>query len=134
MYSYDIYIMENSNDNKISRKGIFTKANQFKKEREDVIVKLNDILNIKGDKTYFWLDEIDETKKKAIDEIGKDIRKYFVTAQWSYYKNIEVKDRHMSLVKSIFRDMGYNVTQNIQYRSKNLEKTSRTKISIEKQQ
>ncbi len=85
-----------------------TKKELYKNEREDIIKTLNDMFNINSKNNIICPDNFTDEQKGQIDELSKDVKLYFKCGSWAYY-NGEIKNTHMSLIKSIYKDMGYDV-------------------------
>lgn len=108
---------------------------KFKKEREIIINKLNDILKITSNCGYFWIDDMTELQKLAIDELVPEIKKFFVYGTWLYFKkNKKLENKYVSLIKCIYKDMNYQITQNSNILVENGKKVKKRKICIEKPQ
>ena len=43
---------------------------------------------------------------KAIEDLDVDIKKYFLTSNWSVFKPKAIKRRYFSVLKYILKDMG----------------------------
>lgn len=99
---------ENSVDIKDKKRKRSTKKELYKEEREEIIKKLNKILNIEEEKNYVYLYDIenDDKIKKEIDELSEEVKKYFKTGNWNYYimKNKNKNPLRISLVRALYRD------------------------------
>jgi len=91
----------------------------FKNERENIISKLNNILEIHGDMCCISIDNIDNDKIKKIVELVPDIQKFFVYGRWTYFTSTDSDNGHIALLKSVYKDMNYKVKQMISYETKN---------------
>jgi hypothetical protein len=78
-------------------------------ERNDILQKLLNILEISDTNKTFSLKNLDEneTKQKLIIELESDIKKYFLCSRWTYFsnKNREFKRSYLSLIKAIMKDL-----------------------------
>lgn len=111
-----------------------TKKDLYKKEQEDILNKINTILGINKDNNTIYLYDIenDETKKAQILALSEDVKKYFRTSNWAFYKDEECKDNHVLLCKSIYKDMGYQIISKAIDITRNNEKIRTTKYIIGK--
>ena len=80
---------------------------QFKEERQNILTKLLDILEINDKNKIFSLHDLDINidKQNAILNLEKDIKKYFVCSKWSYFnqKTKGFKRNYLSLIKSVLK-------------------------------
>ncbi len=119
MSNNNIIIQDESNNNeetKIKRtRNRLTKKQQFVKEREDLINKLNNILGISDKNNTFYLYDVENSQeiKDKIKEIVEDVKKYFKCGTWYYFtagnSGEEVTD--ISLIRAIYRDNDYTLTK-----------------------
>lgn len=88
-----------------------TKKEFYKKERQDILDKINNIIGITKDNNIFYLYDIENNmdKKKEIFDLAHDIKKYFKTGSWAVFNREISKDNHVLLIKSVFKDMEYQV-------------------------
>jgi hypothetical protein len=107
------------------------KKNMFVNERNEVIAKLNQIVGIK-DVGHFDLDNIDEIKQKKITNLDTDVKKYFVCSSWTYFKDYDMDKPFLSLLKNIYKSMGYKVIQMATTKKENGILKRYIRISIEK--
>jgi hypothetical protein len=103
----------------------------FVDERNDVLKKINEIVGIK-DVGYFDLDDIDETKQKKIMRMDTRVKKYFVCSSWTYFKDCDMDKPFLSLLKNIYKSMGYKVVQMATTKKENGILKRHIRISIEK--
>ena len=85
------------------------KINKYTIERNDILHKLFNILEISDTNKTFSLKKLDEdeTKQKLIIDLESDIKKYFLYSRWTYFsnKNREFKRSYLSLIKAIMKDL-----------------------------
>jgi hypothetical protein len=84
----------------------------FKKERNEVLNKLNKILGITEDNDKFYLWDVDNNTdiQKGILDLKTDVEKYFRCSGWSFYSKKVGEDRkYMSLMRSIYKDFKYEL-------------------------
>ncbi len=81
---------------------------KYKDQQKDILIKIFNILNItkENNEIKTHLIDYDENKQKLILELDNDIKLYFKTSAWPAYKNLNTERRYLSLVKSIFKEMG----------------------------
>jgi hypothetical protein len=103
----------------ITNKNSKTKNVLFKKEQQEVANKLHIILGITDTNNSFILDDLksNEEQQKQIIELEGDVKKYFKYASWPYFKKT-VDNRYLSLMRSIYKNTGYNITYKITSRNK----------------
>ena len=104
-------IIEEYNDNTFSKKlykNRSTKKELYRKERENIIKKMNKILCIDETKNYVYLYDIENNEiiKNRINELSEEIRKYFKVGNWNYYimKNNSEKPQEIGLIRAVYRD------------------------------
>lgn len=86
---------------KLNKKGRPTKINKYKKERDDILEKLNKILGISNTNNIFYICDLTEDKQKEICDLKDKVKKYFeVSAYKIFSKN--VKREYLSLIKIIY--------------------------------
>jgi hypothetical protein len=80
-------------------------------ERLQVVDKLNIILELDANKDNFILFELEnnEDKQKQIYGLENDIKNYFKYSTWGYFNAKYKKKGYMSLLRSIYKNMGYNI-------------------------
>ena len=87
------------------------KSELYTNERQMILEKLLEILNITEENNTFFLYEIDSDEKKQnqILELEKDIKKYFVCCNWACFFCPDVKRKALSIIKNIMRAMKYKM-------------------------
>ena len=89
------------------------KIDKYQNERQNVINRVFEILGINERNNMFGLHELDNNKEKQdqILALEPDIKKYFLCGTWTYFKyDDNIKRRPLSLIKSLMKDMNYNIT------------------------
>ncbi len=85
-----------------------TKKELYKREREEIIKKINNLLEINERKNYVYLYDIenDERIKEEINNMSEEIKKYFKVGNWNYYimKNNGEKPLEIGLIRAVYRD------------------------------
>lgn len=119
-------------NDKIKKKYVNQKTIIFRKEREAFIIKIKNMLNLQEDNTFFYMDDIDKNKEAEILELVVDVKKYFLYSGWSFFKKTETEKNYISLLKNIFKDMGYNVMKRKIPILENGKKITKTKVYINK--
>ena len=104
-----------------------TKKEIYEKDRERIVEMLDGILRMEENDRKFTVEEVDkdEERKEKIKEIGEEVKRYFAYAGWAYYKK---KGKWISLVKSIYNEMGYE----IEYKRKKNKNGKKTEYRISK--
>ena len=104
----------NESVNKITttiNKGGRPSKNLYKKEQEEILKKLLDILEITDKNTSFFIEDLDantETKNKILS-LKDDAHKYFISGKWSIFAKKNIPKPWLSLAKSILKASGYTV-------------------------
>ena len=111
-----------------------TKKDLYKKEQEDILNKINTILGISKDNNTIYLYDIenDDDKKNQILALSDNVKKYFKTSNWAFYKDEECKGNHVLLCKSIYKDMGYQIISKNAYIKRNDTKINTKEYTIGK--
>jgi hypothetical protein len=82
---------------------------KYDHERNELLQKLLNILEIKPENNKFSLKELDGNieKQNAIIELESDVKKYFLCSRWSYFsnKNRNFKRNYLSLIKTLCKQM-----------------------------
>jgi len=88
-----------------------TKTELYTNERQIILDKLFEILNINEENNTFFLGDLDnnETKQNQILELESDIRKYFVCGNWACFTNHTIKRKVLSIIKNLINAMNYNI-------------------------
>jgi len=87
------------------------KAVKYQKEQIEILNKLNNILGITETNDTFYLHTIDddEIKKNQIIALLDDCKLYFTTGGWAVICKPAHVRRYLSIVRSIYKDMGYKL-------------------------
>jgi hypothetical protein len=110
--------------NKSSKKNLKYYDDQLR-----VLAKLNTILNITDTNNTFIMYELEnnEEQQKQILDLETDIKKYFSYSTWSYFNAKNKKKNYMSLVRSIYKTLGYDLFYK-SYKIKNGDKLIHSQI------
>ena len=94
------------------------KTELYINERQIILEKIFEILNIDDSNNTFFLKDLDndENKQNLILELELDIRKYFVCGYWACFNSPNVKRKVLSIIKNIVKFMNYNVISNRKFR------------------
>jgi len=123
-----------SDDSKnIKRK--LTKHNIFEKDRNELLCKMNKILGFSDDGGDILVMNITPEMEASILKLAPDIKYYFKCGTWSYFREPKVKlaQPSVSIIKALYRDMGYDVSQPTSYKVINGVKTKMARIIVKKQ-
>lgn len=107
-----VFVSKNNNIN--PKKNITrnkpTKQEFFKKEQEDILNKINNIMGINESNNVLYLYDIenDSDKRQRVLALLDDIKKYFKASKWYYITSGDL-DNYFSLIKSLYRDMKYDI-------------------------
>ena len=101
---------EPSNVNK-KKAGQPSKELKYSAERQVVYDKLWTILGISNEKMEFDLTalEKDKTRQQQIMDLEHDVKKYFTSGSWPYFAKPEIKDKYISLTRSILKQQKYTI-------------------------
>jgi hypothetical protein len=96
------------------------KEEKYKKEREELIERMNGILGIKmdGENNMFRLYDIqNEEKRDEINKLAGEIRLYFLTSDMNYYRDKEKRgdNRELGLIRGIYKQSGYKIEKKAVY-------------------
>jgi hypothetical protein len=87
------------------------KTELYTDERQIILNKIFEILDINEDNNTFFLRDLDNDEKKQnqILELEPDIRKYFACSSWSCFGNPNIKRKVLSIIKNITKKMNYDI-------------------------
>jgi len=88
------------------------KNDKFFNEQSMILNNLEKILNLDNDNRSFILYYLDNNteQQKQILALIPEIRKYFSCGSWTAI-NRSVKKKYLSLLRSIYKSMGYSITR-----------------------
>jgi len=90
-----------------------TKMEKFVNERNDIITKIFEIINVQTENglRFFYSDEITEEKQKEIVDMKKNIKRYFIITNWMSFKtDTKIDKEYMSLIRNILKHEKINYT------------------------
>lgn len=104
--------MENKYIDIPNKRGHLPKKDVFIDERKQLLQKLNDILGITDTNNAFYLYHLDNDfeKQQKIYELEKEVKEYFRCCEWTYFTK-NTKKKYLSLIRSIYHDMNFNITR-----------------------
>lgn len=104
----NLYYMNNISVEKSD--GRIGKKIRYDAERKKVIDSMDQIMGFKDGVRSFCVNDLDQDtdKKKKIVEMEGEICKYFNYGNWPYFTS-RTKKEHLSLLKSLYKDMGYKL-------------------------
>ncbi len=83
---------------------VHNKKEKFTYERQELLKKVNEILNITDTNREFYTYQM---KNEAILGLTEEFKKYFQTSNWpALRKNSIVENKAIAIVRSIYKDMG----------------------------
>ncbi len=105
-----LYFMINNEEN-INKK---TKKNKFQNERNEILNKLKNIINITNDNNkIFYCDINNDDIKNQILELKDDIFKYYSITSSAFYNseknNNNKKSNPLSVIRPIFKQHNYEI-------------------------
>lgn len=88
-----------------------TKTELYPIEREEILNKIFEILNINKNNNTFSLGDLDSDEKiqNQILELENDIKKYFICGSWFCFASLNVKRKVLSIIKNIMKVMNYKM-------------------------
>ena len=88
-----------------------TKTELYTEERQIILNKIFEILDINDENNNFFLKDLDNDEKKQnqILELEPDIKKVFVCGNWASFACPNVKRKVLSMIKNIMKAMNYNI-------------------------
>ncbi len=111
--------------------GRVNKDELFKKEQNEILEKFHKIVGFNGNVAVFYIEDINEEKRKAIDNLAEDIRKFYKSTVWKCANNEDSDKVWILLIKNVYKYSGFKVTQ---FSDKKIEKgviTRKARIIIE---
>lgn len=119
---------DNNEEIKVKRtRNRLSKKQQFVKERQELINRLNNILGINNKNNTFYLYDVENSQeiKDKIKDLVEDIKKYFKCGTWNYFiaTNGGEEAREIGLIRAIYRDEEIILTK----KEKNIERNG-TKV------
>jgi hypothetical protein len=102
------------------------KSEKYKKEREEVLKKLKDILGITGTNNIFYMYDIDknEDKQQAIMDLKDDVYAYFGHKENRIFYSKTLRP-YSSLLKIVLKEMGYTLLRT----TKTIERDGKKHVS-----
>jgi len=87
------------------------KALKYQKEKDEILIKLNNILGITETNDTFYLHTVDDDENKInqIMALFDDCKLYFNASGWAVTCKPVHQRRYLSLTRSIYKDMGYKL-------------------------
>jgi hypothetical protein len=82
------------------------KVSQYEAERKDILNKILSIIGIDETIKSFRLEDITEEKEGEIYGLEKEIKKYYKTTGWNCFKQKEMCNRWLSMLRSIIKEYG----------------------------
>jgi hypothetical protein len=88
-----------------------TKTELYANERQIILEKIFEILDINENNNTFYLKDLDNDKKKQnqILELELDIKKVFECHSWACFVKINMKRKYLSIIKYIMKNMNCNM-------------------------
>jgi hypothetical protein len=94
-----------------------TKKQQFSKERDELILELNNIIGIDEKKNYVYLYDLEHNDEiiKYIESKIETIKTIFKTGSWGYFSTEKSrgKDNNIGLIRSLYTDCDYEITSKL---------------------
>lgn len=87
------------------------KVDSYVKERNEILNKIFNILEINQNNNKFMLDSLESNieKQNKIFELESDIKKVFICSRWTCFIKPDMKRRYLSIVKYVLKEMGFNI-------------------------
>lgn len=82
-----------------------TKAQLFENDREEIFIKMLEILRITDENRFIIVDDISDEQINNIKALVPKIKKSFAYNEWPYFKR---NSTISSLIKSLVVEMGHN--------------------------
>jgi hypothetical protein len=110
-FHYDIYIEKHGCETNVFAANMganISKTQKYATERDNILNKLNNILNINDDNHEFCVFDLenDTTKQNKILELKDDVGKYFKSKNYAIFKKNTDFRPWLSLAKAIYADSG----------------------------
>ena len=104
---------DSSNERK--RRNKLTKAQQFKEERQKIVLELENLMGLTENNRGVLLHDLEhnEKLKEYLKEIVPDVKKFYKCGPWNYFVNQHTKEgeelSEICLLRSIFKDEKYEI-------------------------
>jgi hypothetical protein len=82
-----------------------SKTIKYVEERNLVLQKLYEIIGVNEKNKIFYFEDLNEEKQKKIMNLTTDCKKYFNTGHWNAFLKKTSSEPHVSLIRSILKDM-----------------------------
>ena len=106
--------LDDSNQKIKKTRNRLTKKQQYSKEREEIINKLNQIIGIDDKKNSVYLYDLEHNEeiKKKINNLKSDIAKYHKCGMWGYFSNDikKGKGNEIGLLRAVYKDNDILIT------------------------
>lgn len=112
--------------------GRVVKSELYKKERDEILEKLNKITKFDGELAMFYIEDISEDDRKSIAGLMDDVRKFYKHQVWNCANNENDDKVWLLLLKNIYKGMGHKVSQFCEKKIENKMVYKKTRIIIEK--
>lgn len=91
--------------------GPLSKELKYPTERQAVYDKLWAILGITNEKMEFDMTalEKDKVRQQQIIDLQNDVRKYFNATAWPFFSKPDLKDKYISLIRSLLKQQNYTI-------------------------
>jgi len=88
------------------------KVELYNEERQNIINKLFEILEINEFNKSFSLHKLDTNleKQQQILDLELEIKKYFICSRWTCINKKNIQRKWLSLIKYLFKDMNIEFT------------------------
>jgi hypothetical protein len=129
---------ENTNENGKRMKKRSTKKELYKKERNEIIKELNEIIGINENNNGIFLYELEKNEKikEYIKNNIKRIRKYHKTGTWGYFSNdlLKGKGKEIGLLRTLYIDNDYDILSKLKMNNFDNIKKQYTQLIFYKKQ
>ena len=88
------------------------KIELYTEQRSLLLINLFDILGINDNNNTFILGDFnnDSIKKQKVIDLIPDIKKYFNSSQWNCLNDKRLKNREISIIRTVLKNMNYELT------------------------
>jgi hypothetical protein len=119
---------------KIRKGGPPKKKDTFVNERKNIIQQLDDMLNMTEKNRLLCTNDISNKTKNKIINMIPEIKKFFCVTRWTFFKSGEDEtiSNCLSLIKSIYKDEGYDIETISTTKTKNDVRITYTVLKIYK--
>ena len=95
----------------LKKRNRLEKSKKYVKEREELIGKFDGIIGLDENNNRIIIADIDSIElRNKIRDLVPEVRKYHRCSTWHYFKVEEEEKDEIGLMKSVYKNSGYEIT------------------------